>query len=525
MPTDLSCVPGFPDGCLDDAGRAIGDAASGLAGDVVGNSFAEAMREGATWVIKTTIGWWIDVPAIDIASSPADTIRGYVLWLAIVVAAGGVMWQGLVMVLSRRPEPAFAVGRGLFTIAFWSAVGIVGPAAALRAGDSFSSWVLDEAAHGQATDRLVKLAGLGGVSSPGAVILLGLVMMLAGLVQAVLMMFREAAVIVLAGVVVLAAAGTFTRATRPWLPRVLGWMLALICYKPAAALVYASAITLVGEGDDPRTVVVGLTMMLLAVVALPVLMRFFTWTTGAASGSGGGLAALAGASAAGIHASVALTGVPGRAAALQADQVRGDLGSGTASGGVPSSRPGPEAGGGGTGASGAGTGTRPGPGTGYGPGGAAAGSSTSASMPGTPGAESDAGTSGAGTAGTPSAVGTALGGSASGPGAPGAGAGTPMTGLASARGATGAGAGAAGASASASSAGAGAGGAAGAGAAGAGSAGDVGAGPAGAGAVVAAQAAGQAAQAARSAAEQVGDATGRPDSPTDPTASGEEADR
>ena len=45
--------------------------------------------EGAAWVIKTTIGWWIDVPPIDLSGSPAPTIRGYVLGLALVVAVGG----------------------------------------------------------------------------------------------------------------------------------------------------------------------------------------------------------------------------------------------------------------------------------------------------------------------------------------------------------------------------------------------------------------------------------------------------
>lgn len=157
-------------------------------------------------------------------------------------------------------------------------------------------------------------------------IVLGLLLMIAGLVQAVLMMFREGALVILAGVTVLAAAGTFTHATRPWLPRVLGWMLALICYKPAAALVYASALALVGEGDDPRTVLVGLTMLVLAIVALPALMKFFTWTTGAVSSSGGtAVAALAGASAAAIHAGTAL-GSSGRSASGQADHIRQDLG-------------------------------------------------------------------------------------------------------------------------------------------------------------------------------------------------------
>ena len=228
----MACIPAIPATCVVDGAV---DAATGL----VGNAFADAMRDGAAWVIETTVGWWINVPAVDLTRSPADTIRGYVLWLAIVVATAGVIWQGIQLAISRKPDPLLNVGRGLFLVALWSAVGILGPALALRAGDAFSSWVLGEAAGGRAADRLVAIASLAPIESAGAVIVLGLLMMIAGLVQAILMMFREGALVILAGVTVLAAAGSFSTATRPWLPRVIGWMLALIAYKPIAALVYA----------------------------------------------------------------------------------------------------------------------------------------------------------------------------------------------------------------------------------------------------------------------------------------------
>jgi hypothetical protein len=247
------------------------------------------------------------------------------MWLAAVVATGGVIWQGILVALTRRSAHLLDVGRGLFVVALWSAIGVVGPAAALRAGDAFSAWVLDRASGGQAADRLVKLAGLDAVNSAGAVIILGLALMLAGLAQAVLMMFREGTIVVLSGVVVLAASGQFVKATRPWLPTVIGWMLALICFKPAAALVYATALTLVGEGNDPRTVLFGLAMLVLATFALPALMKFFTWTTGAAGhGGGGGMAATAAAAAAAIHATATLSSTH-RSAADHAAHLRQDL--------------------------------------------------------------------------------------------------------------------------------------------------------------------------------------------------------
>ena len=72
------------------------------------------------------------------------------------------------------------------------------------------------------------------------VIVLGILAIILSAVQAVLMLFRQAALVVLAGVLPLAAAGTLAPATRPWFTRTTGWMLALICYKPAAAAVYAT---------------------------------------------------------------------------------------------------------------------------------------------------------------------------------------------------------------------------------------------------------------------------------------------
>ena len=86
----------------------------------------------------------------------------------------------------------------------------------------------------------------------------------------------------------LAAAGSIAPMTRAWVRKVSAWMLALICYKPAAAAVYATAFTMIGSGGSPETALMGFVMLLLSVLTLPALMRFFTWTTGAIASSAGG---------------------------------------------------------------------------------------------------------------------------------------------------------------------------------------------------------------------------------------------
>ena len=78
-------------------------------------------------------------------------------------------------------------------------------------------------------------------------LLLQIPFLLVTLVQIILMIFREGAVVVLAGQLQLAAAGGFTRLTSGWLAKVTGWMLALIAYKPVAASIYAVAFALHGR--------------------------------------------------------------------------------------------------------------------------------------------------------------------------------------------------------------------------------------------------------------------------------------
>ena len=247
------------------------------------------IESGITWMVTQTSTWWVQLPSPDLSGEPAvGQLQQWMLPLTVTVAVLGLIIAGGKMTLTRRANPLIDVGSGLAVISATSAVGVLLPALLIKAGDAWSTWVLQAAAGGQFTQRLVNMLTLGG-STPSVVVVLGIVAIIISAIQAVLMLFRQGALIVLAGVLPLAAAGMLTPATRRWFPRVAGWMLALIFYKPAAAMVYATAFTMIGTGNDPRTVLMGFTMVFLSLLALPVLMRFFTWTTGhVADASGGG---------------------------------------------------------------------------------------------------------------------------------------------------------------------------------------------------------------------------------------------
>ena len=267
------------------------------------NGIANAIESGVTWMVTQSLTWWIQLPSPDLAAEPAvGQLEQWILPLAIAVAVLGMLIAGGRMALTRKANPLIDVGSGLVIIVATSAVGVLLPTLLMRAGDAWSSWVLQASAGGQFGARLTSVLTLSG-ASPAVVVVLGIVAIIISAIQAMLMLFRQGALVVLAGMLPLAAAGTLNPATRPWFRRVTGWMLALIFYKPTAAAVYATAFTMIGAGKGTRTVLMGFAMVFMSLFALPVLIRLFSWTTGhvADSAGGGGFlqTALAGAVAIG----------------------------------------------------------------------------------------------------------------------------------------------------------------------------------------------------------------------------------
>ena len=279
---DPACVAGNV------IGSAVGSAAGTAANDAL-SGIASAIQSGVAWITASSVSWWVQVPSPDLAGEPAVArLQQWMLPIAAAVAVFGMLVAGAKMALTRRANPLVDAGSGLVTIAATSAVGVLLPTLLLKAGDAWSDWVLNASAGGQFGARLTGLLAMTGVTAPAVVLILGIVAIVISAIQAMLMLFRQGALVVLAGTLPLAAAGTLTPATRPWFRKTTGWMLALIFYKPAAAAVYATAFTLTGTGKDVRTTLAGFAMVFLSLLALPVLMRFFTWTTGAVAESAGG---------------------------------------------------------------------------------------------------------------------------------------------------------------------------------------------------------------------------------------------
>ncbi|MEW2385746.1 hypothetical protein AB0873_27155 [Micromonospora sp. NPDC047707] len=301
------------------------------------DGLAGAVREAIQWVAGLLTSWTL-IPSNSLcptngsdpgqwaadwvaqcngAAGPAQQLRGFMLPITILVLVGGLVWQGITIVISRKGEPLLQAVRGMWNTALWGSIGVAGTHLILKAGDSYSMWLLNDAVF-KDSDKPPNAAmseALGALLLPGAavaplvMILVGVVVILAAVVQTILMVFREGSVVILAGLLQLAAAGSVTRGTSQWLHKTLGWSLALALYKPAAVSVYATSFVMMrGNGRDW---LMGLGMLALSVIALPALMKFFTTFTGGVASGGGGLGMFGAGAAAGLHAASSVRGAVG----------------------------------------------------------------------------------------------------------------------------------------------------------------------------------------------------------------------
>ncbi|MDT0532145.1 hypothetical protein RM555_24410 [Micromonospora sp. DSM 115977] len=357
----IMCNPFMPVSCTGVFGAksSVSEKIGGSVTDMFLGGLAGSMNDAIKWVI-TVMASWILVPSTDLcagdpnaagwladcnaAGGPAQQLRGFLLPITVLVMVGGLIWQGITMVITRKGEPMLQAVRGVWTSALWGAIGIGGTHLALKASDSYSLWILNKAIiNGSNRPPLDALsAALGSMLLPTAgvtplvtIFIGGLVFFLSA-VQAVLMIFREGSVVILAGTLQLAATGSIMRGTSQWLSKVTGWGIALIAFKPVAMTVYATGYIL--TGGNGRSFLMGLTVLVLSVVALPTMMKFFSWTTGAIASGGGSAGMAAAGAAAGLHAASSLRSAGGSSAGEHArylDTSLGGTSSGRPTGAVP----------------------------------------------------------------------------------------------------------------------------------------------------------------------------------------------
>lgn len=289
------CIPVVDPNC-----DPLADLAQGTAKRFLEELAAQA-SEAAADMLRLVVSGWLSLPSPDISqdSGPVALLRGYTNWAVAAIAIGAVLVAALRMAWDRNGQAAGSLARGLVTMVVITGAGVPAVRLLMEIGDSYSDWILDRSANGNLGERLLIFAPAGqAMSTMSPVMVIGIAFMLfittAG--QILVLLGQGAGLVLLAGAMPLAAAAGISESGRQLRDRYLTWILALLLYKPTAATIYAAAFWMLGEGQDVMTILTGLVMFAMALVALPALMRLLSpaisiLPTGSAGSAGIGAAA------------------------------------------------------------------------------------------------------------------------------------------------------------------------------------------------------------------------------------------
>ncbi len=304
---------------------------SGAATDIL-DVIADALNAALSPILKFSATFWVSVPTPDLASTVGGTTASapvgylqshlqYFIYAAVVfsvlVGLGKMAWE------QRFGGSGAEVVKGMLTFIAVSGMGLTVISLMVSVSDSFSTWILESSLNITDTAKLgtafaAKMAlvfpASGSAVWGGAVMLYIILVvfgLLASIIQCFLMIVRGGMLVILTGTLPLCFAFFTTDAGRQWSKKATAWLVAFTLYKPAAAIVYATAFQLMSnaQGDAMLNVFTGMTLMFLAVLALPALMRFVSPMTAGIAGGGAGmmLGATAGFAAAAMLPTGSLT--------------------------------------------------------------------------------------------------------------------------------------------------------------------------------------------------------------------------
>ncbi|WP_234424846.1 type IV secretion system protein [Clavibacter sp. VKM Ac-2542] len=292
---------------------------------------------------SSLVAWVIPNSAPDGSSSTVGFLQNSTWYIVLAMAVGSVVLAGIRLAWTQRTQPIGELVRSLVTLVMVSTIGLTVIQLAVQIGDVFSVGVLNAATscdvsvvEGNCFGRnIAALIFLTDQSPLGAIgiLILALIAVLITYVQIAMMVVRSAMLVLLAGILPLTASFTNTPTGNQWFRKSLGWLTAFILYKPAAALVYAAAFRLIGtdlfakDDQGPWSILTGMALMLIALVALPALMRFIAPMVAPAGGVSGAAVAGAVMGGAGEAASGAI-----KQAGSMASRSNGGGGGGSASG-------------------------------------------------------------------------------------------------------------------------------------------------------------------------------------------------
>ncbi|MGN9763084.1 hypothetical protein [Streptomyces sp. SD31] len=270
-------------------------------GDVI-NSAADVVK----WVIKKVLTVALLGPSVDLEGTGLwggkATLAGMLVWLGLVIAAFGMMWQLGKMALTGQVKHAGRAMAGWVENTFLSALGVSMFALALAAGDALTAGMVDATFNddGKAYETIVAVMVPAAISNPITMLCIVAVLLLIGFIQLVLVFMRQSAVPLICLLLPVAGGGRAGGdATRQWAPKLITSGLVIVAYKPMLGFIICVGFAEFGHSQTLAEWLRGCATLVLGILAPGPLTRIFA-PFGAAVGGGlasGGMSAALSAAA------------------------------------------------------------------------------------------------------------------------------------------------------------------------------------------------------------------------------------
>ncbi|MGH2867159.1 MAG: hypothetical protein ACRDNK_06260, partial [Solirubrobacteraceae bacterium] len=302
-------------------GKGVGGAVSSVAGDAI-TALAKAVLGALGHAVQWASTLWVGIGTPQVADA-AGQATGTVAFLQqnLLVFTTGLavlctlLGAGRIVYHEHKAAQMRELARYLVTYVLISGAAAAAASVLIGGSDQMAAWFISRASAqstfaghlsnllGLATTSASRVAGApagftvglaGTVTTAFIAIVLGILAFLATVTQIMLMLVRGGMLVLLVGTLPLVAAFSNTEMGMQWFRKATAWLVAFALYKPAAAIVYAVAFDLAGQ-PGALALLDGVMMLVLAILALPALLRFTVPATSALAGGGGAGGMLGGA--------------------------------------------------------------------------------------------------------------------------------------------------------------------------------------------------------------------------------------
>ncbi|GGY71185.1 hypothetical protein GCM10010363_60450 [Streptomyces omiyaensis] len=268
-----------------------------LLGDII-----KSAADVARWLVRTVLTVAVVGPSIDLSATGLwgkdATLSGMLVWLGLVIAAAGFMWQLGKMAVTGQIKHAGRAMVGWVENMVLSAIGVSLFALALVAADALSAGLVNAtfANDGAAYERILLLMIPTPVSNPIMMLGLAVIMVIVGFAQLITVFLRQSAIPIICLLLPVAGAGRVGGdATRQWAPKLITAGLVVVTYKPILALIICIGFAEFGHAQTFAEWLRGCATLILGVLAPAPLTRIFApfgEAVGGGMASGGASGAL-----------------------------------------------------------------------------------------------------------------------------------------------------------------------------------------------------------------------------------------